>query len=53
MKMADLDIDPFGEHDKTYEQPDTDESILFTPSGMTEKNLVGNQNENKKSCPEE
>ena len=29
--MADVDIDPFSEHDKTDEQPDTGETIPFTP----------------------
>ena len=31
MKMADVDIDPFSEHDKTNEQPYTGETIPFTP----------------------
>ena len=31
MKMADVDIDPFSEHNKTDGQSDTDESIPFTP----------------------
>ena len=30
-KMADIDIDPFGEHDKTKEP--TDENIPLDPSG--------------------
>ena len=29
--MADVDIDPFGKHDKTEEQPNTGETIPFTP----------------------
>ena len=29
--MADVDIDPFGEHEKTDKQPDTGETIHFTP----------------------
>ena len=33
--MADIDIDPFGEHDKTDEQPDTGETISFTPLVVT------------------
>ena len=28
--MADVDIDPFSEHDKTEKQPDTGETIPFT-----------------------
>ena len=37
MKMADVDIDPFGEHDKTDPQPnETDETISFTPGGVIE-----------------
>ena len=31
MKMADIDIDPFGEHDKTDSHSDTGENILFNP----------------------
>ena len=34
MKMAVVDISPFGKHDKTDEQPDTGETILFTPGGI-------------------
>ena len=30
MKMADVDVDPVGRHDKTDAQPDTDETIPFT-----------------------
>ena len=33
-KMADVDTDPFSEHDKTDEQPDTDETICFTSGGV-------------------
>ena len=33
--MADVDIDPFSEHDKTDEQPDTGETIPFTPLIVT------------------
>ena len=37
MKMVDVDIEPFGEHDKTDSQPnETDEIISFTPGGVTE-----------------
>ena len=35
MKMADVDRDPFGKHDKTGTQPDdTGETIPFTLGGM-------------------
>ena len=34
MKMADADIDPFSEHDKTYTQSDTGETIPFTLGGV-------------------
>ena len=37
MKMADIYIDPFGEHDKTDAQLDeTGETIPFTPGGVIE-----------------
>ena len=33
--MADIDIDPFGEHDKTDTHPDeTGENIPLTPGGV-------------------
>ena len=35
-RMADVDIDPFGEHDKTDSHPDEGQSILFTPGGRIE-----------------
>ena len=34
--MADVDIDPFGGHDKREEQPDTGKTIPFTPRGVIE-----------------
>ena len=34
MKMADVDIDPFSKHDNMDEQPDTGETIPFTPRGV-------------------
>ena len=35
MKMADIDIDPVGDHDKTDSQPDeTSENIPVTPGGV-------------------
>ena len=34
--MADMDIDPFGEHDKSNEHPDEGEAIPFTLGGVTE-----------------
>ena len=36
MKMADVDIDPSGEHDKTDEQPNADETIPFTQGRVIE-----------------
>ena len=36
MKMADVDIDPFGERDKMDAQPDTGKTIPFTPRGVIE-----------------
>ena len=38
MKMADVDIDPVGDHDKTDEQSyETGETISFTPGGVIEE----------------
>ena len=35
MKMADIDIDHFGNHDKMDAQPDkTSKTILFIPGGV-------------------
>ena len=35
MKMTDIDIDPFGDHDKTDAQPDeTGEAIPLKPGGV-------------------
>ena len=35
MKMADIDINPFGNHDKTVVQPDkTGETIPLNPGGV-------------------
>ena len=31
--MADVDIDPFGDHDKTDSHPDEGENILLKPGG--------------------
>ena len=36
MKMADIDVDPFGDHDETDEHPDEGETIPFTPGGVIE-----------------
>ena len=30
IKMVDMDINPFGKHNKTEKQPDTGETIPFT-----------------------
>ena len=53
--MADIDIDPFGDHDKTDSRPDeTGENIALTPEGgMWEENALGNQKANKKHHSEE
>ena len=48
-KMADVDIDPFGEHDRT-EEP-TDENILLSP--VTPGRSSWNWNMNKKHHSEE
>ena len=52
--MADVDIDPFGEHDRTESRTDdhteTGENIPFTPVG---EHQLGNQNANKKLRSEE
>ena len=45
-KMADIDIDPFGEHESRPEEP-TDENIPLTPGGLKEDQL-GNWNVNRK-----
>ena len=39
--MADIDIDPFGEHESRPEEP-TDENIPLTP--VTQEDQLGNQN---------
>ena len=43
--MADVDIDPFGEHESRTEEP-TDENIPLTL--VTQEDQLGNQNMNKK-----
>ena len=55
--MADVDIDPFGEHNRTEsrtEEP-TDNVFLFLwfLQLPQEEDQLGNQNENKKSHSEE
>ena len=51
--MADVDIDPFSNHNKTDSHPDeTGESIRFTQGGAME-DLLGNQDKNKKHHLEE
>ena len=37
MKMAHVDIDPFGEHNETDAQPDTGKTIPFTQGGVIDK----------------
>ena len=49
--MADIDIDPFGEHDKT-EDP-TDENIPLDPVTQWEEDQLGNQHMNRKHRLEE
>ena len=49
MKIADIDIDPFGEHDKMDEHPDEGETIAFTPGGVIEGGSTGNQKEKQRS----
>ena len=55
--MADVDTDPFGEHDKTESRTDdhteTGENIPFTPVGEEEDHQLGNQNVSKKLHSEE
>ena len=55
--MADVDIDPFGYHDKPDDCPDTGESIPLTTRGAIGGSQLedhpGNQNENKKHHSEE
>ena len=48
MKMTDVDIDPFSDHDKPDSQPDgtTGKTIPLNPGGIGEKEeLLGNQSE--------
>ena len=46
--MADVDIDPFGEHESRPEEP-TDENIpLYLVTPVEEEDQLGNQNANKK-----
>ena len=40
--MADIDINPFGEHDKTDSHPDIGQNIPLTPGGAREEDLLGN-----------
>ena len=44
--MADIDIDPFGEHDRTESRPD--ENIPLSLVTPVEEDQFGNQNVNKK-----
>ena len=48
--MADIDIDPFGEHESRPEEP-TDEHISLTPVG--EEDRLGNQTEESKKLHSE
>ena len=56
MKMADIDINLFGEHDRIDEHSDEGETFLFTPGrgeGGRLEDLLGNQNSNMKHRSEE
>ena len=48
--MADIDIDPFGEHESRTEEP-TDENIPLTL--VTQEGQLGNQNASMKLHSEE
>ena len=49
--MADVDIDPFGEHEsRTDDNTETGENIPFTPVG---EDQLGNQHMNRKHHLEE
>ena len=50
--MADVDIDSFGDHDKTDSHPDEGENIPLNPGGLM-GDLLGNPNVNKKQHSEE
>ena len=58
MKMADVDIDPSGEHDKADEYPGEDETIPFYPGRSdwriyrTPTRYIIWRNENKNESPE-
>ena len=45
--MADIDIDPFGDHDKTDEGTSEDEMIPLNLAGESKKGLAGSQNEKR------
>ena len=53
MKMADIDTDPFGEHDKTDEHPDEGEIIPFTTEESHLEDPLGNHDAKKKHSSEE
>ena len=50
--MADVDIDPFGEHESRPEEP-TDECIPLDPVTPGQENQLGNWNASKKHHLEE
>ena len=56
-KMADVDIDPFGEHDKTHSHPDKVVNIPLSPinpgGGSTWDPPPGNQNKKHRLEEEE
>ena len=50
--MAGVDIDPFGEHDKTDSHPDEIGTNIPLPLVTSGRDLLGSQNANKKHCLE-
>ena len=50
--MTDVDINPFGDHDKRDEQPDTFKTIPFTQGGMTERPAWGPERKQETSFGE-
>ena len=53
--MADVDIDPFSNHNKTDAHPDETGELFLSPQEEEElrENQLGNQNANKKHRSEE
>ena len=53
MKMAEVDINPFGKHNKIEAQPDTGETIPFIRRGVIEGISFWEPNKNKRHHLEE